>query len=272
MYVPTRLGRLYYEEHGQARRAEDAAIVLWPSFLTDGGMWDEQVRPLSDLGRVLVLDPPGHGKSDVPPPFSLDDNARALADALDALGAKRAVLVGLSWGGMIAMRLAALAPDRVAGLALLDTSAAPETMRNRVQYRAMLSTFRRVGFPSWGAERRIIPLYFAEETIRTRPELPKRFWSDAVGFSREGVYKSGKAIFQRDDFRPKLNGIRTPTLVMCGAEDRATPPERAEEIARGISGAELVSVAGAGHLSAIEQPERVNAALIPFVRARTSAQ
>ena len=272
MYVPTRLGRWYYEEHGKSRREGDAAMVLWPSFLTDGGMWDEQVRPLSDLGRVIVFDPPGHGKSEVPPPFSLDDNARALADAMDAVKAPRAVLVGLSWGGMIGMRLAALFPERVAGLALLDTSAAPEMMRNRVQYRAMLSTFRRVGFPSWAAERRIIPLYFAESTIRSRPELPKRFWNDAVGFSREGVYKSGKAIFQRDDFRSNLGGIRAHTLVMCGAEDRATPPARAEEIARGISGAELLMIPGAGHLSAIEQPDRVNAALVPFVRARLATR
>lgn len=266
MYVSTRLGRWYYEEHGKVRREGDASIVLWPSFLTDGGMWDGQIRALADLGRVLVFDGPGHGKSDTPPPFSLDDNARAVLDATDALGAKRFAMAGLSWGGMIGMRLAVLAPERLTALALFDTSAAPESMRNRVQYRAMLSTFRRVGLPSWLAERRVIPLYFCAETIRARPELPRRFWNDAVGFSREGVYKSGKAIFQREDFRGELGRVRVKTLVACGAEDRATPPARAAEIARGIPGAELVTIPGAGHLSAIEQPERVNAALVPFVR------
>jgi len=267
MYVSTRLGRWYYEEHGKPRRAEDAVIVLWPSFLTDGGMWDAQVGPLAELGRVLVFDGPGHGHSETPPPFSLDDNARALLDALDAVGAKRFVMVGLSWGGMIGMRLAVVAPDRVAALALLDTSAAPERMQNRVQYRAMLSTFRRVGFPSWLADRRILPRFFSDRTLRDRPEVAQRFWRDAVGFSREGVYKAGKAIFQRADFRPELARVHAPTMVMCGEEDRGTPPERSREIARAVAGAELVLIEGAGHLSALEQPERVNAALVPFVKA-----
>jgi len=266
MYVSTRLGRLYYEEHGKPRRDGDAAMILWPSFLTDGGMWDAQVPPLADLGRVLVFDGPGHGHSETPPPFSLDDNARALLDAASALRATRFVMIGLSWGGMIGMRLAVIAPERVAALALLDTSAGPELMRNRVQYRAMLSTFRRVGFPSWLADRRVVPLFFSERTLRDRPELARRFWRDAIGFSREGVYKSGKAIFQRGDFRPELGRVRAPTLVLCGAEDRATPPVRAREIAAGIAGAELAMIDGAGHLSAIEQPEKVNAALVPFAK------
>jgi 3-oxoadipate enol-lactonase len=271
MYVSTRLGRWYYEEHGKSRREGDAAIVLWPSFLTDGGMWDGQIRQLADVGRVLVFDGPGHGKSETPPPFSLDDNARALLDALDALSAKRFVLAGLSWGGMIGMRLARIASERTAALALLDTSAAPEKMGNRVQYRAMLSTFRRVGLPSWLAERRVLPLFFCEDTLRSRPEVAKRFWNDAVGFSREGVYKAGKAIFQRADFRSELAGVRAPTLVACGAEDRATPPERSREIASALAGAELVWIEGAGHLSAVEQPEKVNGALVPFVKQHLGA-
>lgn len=265
MYVSTRLGRWYFEEHGKARHENDAAIVLWPSFLTDGGMWDGQMDALSRVGRTIVFDGPGHGKSETPPPFSLDDNARALIDALDSLDVKRFVMIGLSWGGMIGMRVAVLAPDRVAALALLDTSAAPEMMKNRVRYRAMLSTHRRVGLPSWIAERRVLPLYFSDETLTSQRALAENFWRDAVGFPREGVYKAGKAIFQRGDFRPELSRVRCDTLVMCGSEDRATPPSRAREIASGISGSELAMIEGAGHLSALEQPARVNAKLVPFV-------
>jgi 3-oxoadipate enol-lactonase len=262
MYVATRLGRWYYEEHNASGRD---AIVLFPSFLTDGGMWDGQIDALAALGRVVVVDPPGHGKSEPPPPFSLDDNARALLDALDALGVQRFALVGLSWGGMLGMRIAVLSPARLTALALLDTSAAPESMRNRAQYRLMLSTFHRVGFPEWLAERRVLPLFFGERTLAERPELGRQFWRDAVGFSREGVYRAGKAIFRREDFRSELSRIHTPTLVLCGAEDRATPPEHSREIAEGIAGAELVSIEGAGHLSALEEPAKVNAALVPFL-------
>ena len=84
-YARTRLGRWFYEERGVARKKGDAAIVMWPSLLFDGGMWREQVEPLAALGRVIVFDPPGHGKSEVPPPFSLEDNADALLDAFGEL-------------------------------------------------------------------------------------------------------------------------------------------------------------------------------------------
>jgi len=262
MYVATRLGRWYYEQHNE--RGE-RAMLLFPSFLTDGGMWDGQTSALAKLGRVIVFDPPGHGKSEPPPPFSLDDNARALLDAADALGVQRFALVGLSWGGMLGMRLAVIAKDRVTALALLDTNDAPEEVRKRVQYRAMLSTFRRFGFPEWLADRRVIPLFFSARTLRERPELARHFWNDAIGFSREGVYRAGKAIFQREDFRGELGRVRAPTLVLCGCDDRATPPARSREVADGIPGAELVLIDDAGHLSAIEQPERVNAALVPFL-------
>ncbi len=271
MYVSTRLGRWYYEEHGRSRREDDAAIVLWPSFLTDGGMWDGQLGPLSGLGRVLVFDPPGHGKSETPPPFSLDDNARALLDALDALGARKIVMVGLSWGGMVGMRLAVLAPDRVVAMVLLDTSADRELMKNRVQYRSMLSVFRRAGLPLWLIDRRVTPKFFTAATLRDRPELGKEFWNAAVGFPREGVYRAGKAIFQRGDFAGELGKIKAPTLVMCGAEDTATPPMRSQRIAERIAGAEMVTVDGAAHLSAFEQPERVNRALVPFVEKHLRA-
>ncbi len=271
MYVSTRLGRWYYEEHGRARREGDATIVLWPSFLTDGGMWDAQLAPLSGLGRVLVFDPPGHGKSETPPPFSLDDNTRALIDALDALGAPKVVMAGLSWGGMLAMRLAVLEPERVVAIALLDTSADPELMKNRLQYRPMLSMFRRTGLPAWLVDRRIVPKFFTAATLHDRPELAKEFWSAAVGFPREGVYRAGKAIFQRADFYEELSKIKTPTLVMCGAEDTATPPMRSRRIAERIAGSEIVTVDGAAHLSALEQPERVNRALVPFIEKHLRA-
>ncbi len=269
MYVPTRLGRWYFEESG-AKSNDDTAIVLFPSFLTDGGMWDGQMRPLAHVTRTISFDGPGHGKSDTPPPFSLDDNARAVLDALDTLGVKKFVMVGLSWGGMIGMRLAALAPERVRALALLDTSAAPETMPNRIRYRAMLSTHRRVGLPAFVAERRVLPLYFTEATLSSNRALAENFWRDAVGFPREGVYKAGKAIFQRGYFRPELSRAQCPTLVMCGALDRATPPARSREIVSGIRGSELVLVDDAGHLSALEKPEAVNAALVPFVARHVS--
>ncbi len=270
MYVSTRLGRWFYREHGKPAREGAPAIVLWPSFLCDGSMWDAQVGPLSELGRVLCFDGPGHGKSELPPPFSLDDNTRALLDACDALGVDKLVLVGLSWGGMVGMRLALLAPDRVKGLVLLDTSAQAERKRDRVKYRALASLFRRAGMPPWLVERQVAPKMFGRTTLATHPEMSARLSRDVNGFSREGVYRASKAIFRRPDVTAEIAAIRAPTLVLCGEEDVATPPARSRLIADRIPGARLEMVPGAGHLSALEQPDRVNAVLVPFVREAIS--
>ncbi len=265
MYVSTRLGRWFYVGSGQRQREGDATIVLWHSFLCDGGMWDGQVAALSALGRVLVFDGPGHGKSEAPPPFSLDDNARALVDALDAIAPGPVVMAGLSWGGMLAMRLALLAPERVRALALLDTSAAAEDPRRRLQYRALLSLFRRVGVPRWLTDRQVAPMMFSRRARAARPELAARMHAEVNGFSRVGVARVGEAIFSRADITASLGRIAAPTLVICGTEDRATPPSRSTAIARGISGARLELIDGAGHLSALEAPTPVTALLAPFV-------
>ena len=77
-YVRTRLGRLFYEERGESRRPGDPAILLLHGLLFDGGMWRGQIEALSALGRVIIMDGPGHGKSEPPPRFTMEEHADAL--------------------------------------------------------------------------------------------------------------------------------------------------------------------------------------------------
>ncbi len=268
-YVRTRLGRWFYEERGAAKRHGDPAIVLCHSLLCDGGMWKHQVEPLAALGRVVVFDSPGHGKSEVPPPFTLEDNTDALIDAFDELHVDRAVMCGLSWGGMLSMRLALQHPQRVRALALFDTSAEVEQRARRVKYRVFASFGRRIGFPKLVTEREIVPLFFSEASLARDPQLGARFLKTVNGFSREGVARASIAVaVQRKDILERLGGVKAPTLVVTGREDRAVDPVHSERIARAIPGARLVFIEGAGHLSALEQPKAVNEVLIPFVAAQ----
>jgi 3-oxoadipate enol-lactonase len=266
-YVRTRLGRWFYEERGAAARPGDPAIVLWPSLLFDGGMWRHQIEPLSALGRVLVFDGPGHGKSEVPRPFTLEENADALIDAFGELKVDHAVMAGLSWGGMLGMRAALQHPSRFKALALLDTSAGPETKPNAIKYRAFLEYGRRLGIPPLLSKLQIVPLMFSEATIASKPELVERFTRAANGFPREGVAQASLAVVvNRSDVLSKIGRLQVPTLVVCGREDRSTPLECSRQIARTIPKAHLVVIEGAGHVSALEKPAEVNAALVPFVR------
>ncbi len=267
MYVRTRLGRWFYEERGAPKRDGAPAVVLWPSLLFDGSMWRHQLEPLAELGRVLVFDGPGHGKSEVPPAFTLEDNADALLDAFAELKVDRAVMVGLSWGGMLAMRMALQHPKRVAALALFDTSADPEDRARALKYRAFVSISRRFGLPPGLAEAQIAPAMFCDRTLAERRDLVDRFKRAAGGYAPEGTARAAMAVvIQRKDILPRLRDIRVPTLVACGREDRATEPVHSERIAAAIPGARLVWIEHAGHITALEQPEAVNAVLVPFVR------
>jgi pimeloyl-ACP methyl ester carboxylesterase len=271
-YVRTRLGRWFFEEHGAPRQPGDATILLSHGLLFDSGMWREQIGPLAKVGRVVCLDGPGHGRSEAPPRFTLEDHADALLDVFAELGIARVVHVGLSWGGMVAMRLAVQHPDRVRALGLLDTSAEAEGLKNRIRYRALIALSRRVGLPRPLIDREIAPLMYTRQTLVERPELLDEFTRAVNGYPRDGMARAALAtVVHRTDILGKIGGIGVPTVVFCGREDRATPPAKSEAIARTIPRARLVWVEACGHMSAIERPDAVNEVLVPFVRAHIAA-
>lgn len=272
-YVRTRLGRLFVEERGEARAKSDPAIVLLHGLLFDGGMWRGQVEPLSALGRVVVMDGPGAGKSELPPRFMLEEHADALLDAFGELDIDKAVIVGLSWGGMVGMRFALQHPSRVSGLALIDSSAEVHSLAERIRYRAFLALHKRAGFPYSLYEREVAPLMFGPRTLKTRPDLVEQSYRRCMGFNRDGLAKSALAVMiHRKNILEKISAIRVPTLVVVGREDGATPLEKSENIARSIPGAELVVLDDLGHMSALEDPAAVNAHLVPFVRRVVEAR
>jgi 3-oxoadipate enol-lactonase len=269
-YVRTRLGRFFYDERGKSRHAGDPAIVLLHGLLFDGGMWRGQIEALSALGRVVVVDGPGHGKSEPPPRFTMEEHADALLDTLGDLDIPRALIVGLSWGGMVGMRLALQHPAKVAGLALLDTSAEKQSLAERIRYRAFVALHRRVGIPYGLFIKEVAPQMFAPRTLVERPDLVEATYRRAMGFDREGVSRASLAVVvHRTSVLEKIARVRCPTLVMCGRHDLATPLERSENIARAIQGSRLVVLDDDGHMSTLEDPDAVNQHLVPFARSIT---
>lgn len=264
-YVATRLGRWFYDERGRGRTG-DPALVLLHSYLCDRSMWRHQVPRLAELGRVLVFDGPGHGRSEVPSPFTLEDHADVLAEVLLRLEAPRVVILGLSWGGMVGMRMALGRPHQVAGLALLDTSARREGPWARAKYAGLLPVGRFLGVPPFLSQREIEPLMFGPLTLRTRPDLVEDFRRTLSGFPRDGIAVAGRAVVvERSDISDRLATLRTPTLVLCGRDDRATVPAESELLVARIPDARVTWIENAGHLSALEAPDAVSDALERFV-------
>jgi 3-oxoadipate enol-lactonase len=265
------MGKWSYTVHGERRGPGDPDILLLHGLFIDSTLWRAQIEPLARLGRVVALDMPGHGRSEVPPPFDLHQHAEVLAEALPAMGVGRAVCVGWSWGGTLSLLLALAHPERVAALALLDTNAEAQTAYRKAKYRLLVAIVRRFGLAPWLARSQVAPLMFSPGSRRTRPDLVEEFVRSATELPREALVRAALAVaIEAPDILGRLGGVTVPALVICGREDRGYPPPLSEHLAGALPDGRLEWIEGAGHLSPMERPDEVNRVLVPFIRARMS--
>lgn len=239
-------------------------IVLLHSFLCSGAMWEPQIEPLAKHYQVINIDLRGHGHSGpCNEPFELDDLVADVLAVLDQLKVDRAVWAGLSIGGMIALRAALVAEQRVAGLILLDTDAGSETPLNKIKYRILVVLAGLLGTAP------LIPLvvgmFFGKETRNNNPELV-RIWQNRFSEVPLPTIRAGvAALVRRTAIIDRLGSIDTPALVIFGAQDKSLPPACSRKLAAALGNAELQVVEKAGHLSNLEQPEVVTSAILGYL-------
>ena len=240
------------------------AILFVHGFPLDRWMWHPQVGALDGFLRVAP-DLPGLGESPLGEgPASMASYAAELGRCLDRLHLESVVLCGLSMGGYIAFECLRQWPERIAGLALLDTRADADTEEGRRGRDRLIAEVRTRG--AVAAADAMLPKLVGTTTAEAKPawlsELRRRIERSPV----EGVVAALEAIKARPDSTPLLGKIAVPTLVLVGAEDVITPPPLAEAMAGAIPGASLVVVPGAGHLPTLEQPHAVTEALQSLAR------
>jgi pimeloyl-ACP methyl ester carboxylesterase len=215
---------------------------------------------------VLAPDLAGFGGSDDHDDerVSLDDYARDVLAALDVLGVERAVVGGVSLGGYVALAVARLAPERLAGLILADTRAGADTPAGREGRDRMLDVVRDSG--SAGVADAMMDKLLGETTRRERPDLVARTRALVLANRPDTLRRATLRLRDRPDATPALGGLTVPALVLVGDEDTVTPRAEADVLASGIPHASLTVVPRAGHLAALEQPEAFNAAVAAFLR------
>ncbi len=245
-------------------------LVLLHAFPVDHRMWDEVASRLPAGRAVLAVDLPGTPgqEGDLPEP-SLDASADAVADALRAAGVSRAVVAGLSMGGYVALALVERHPDLVAAVALLDTRStadAPEAAANRLR---VAQEAERTG--SVDVVRPMASSLLGESTRAARPEVADEVAGWIGQQPPAGVAWSQRAMAARPDRTETLRRFDGPVLVVVGDEDTVTPVEAAEHLVATAADARLVVVPRAGHLSAVEQPSTVAAALSELAQAADPA-
>lgn len=216
-------------------------------------MWELQLS-LGEQLRLVRYDHRGHGGAPTPPgPYEIADLGRDVLALMDQLGLERASYCGVSLGGMVGMWLGINAPDRIERLVLICT-AAHMPPASAWQERAAKVLGARSTEPIADAvvERWLTPAFATE-----RPEVRAGLRAMLTAVPADGYAWCCGAI-ERMDLRDELPGIGAPTLVISGAEDHATPPEKQELIAAAIPEARHEVVASAAHIAAVEQPETIN--------------
>jgi pimeloyl-ACP methyl ester carboxylesterase len=228
-------------------------LILLPGMACDAALWQHQLPALQAAapGPVVVTD--AHARA---------DNLPAMAALLLAEQPGDLLLAGCSLGGMLAMEVARQAPQRIRGLALLGTTARADTPE--------LIALRTAAIAEFEAGRGE-PLLRANAMFAFHPAHQGRLVEDYIAMMlRAGsaaLVRQNRAVMARADLRASLGAIACPTLVVGGAQDQLTPPERSREIADAVTGARFELLPECGHMLTWEQPQAVSALLVDWLAA-----
>lgn len=220
-------------------------LLLLPGLLNDAELWRDQVRALSDVANCTV--------PDLTRGATLEDLARSVL----AQARPRFALAGFSMGGYVAQEMARLAPERIERLALLDTSIRADTP-DRARTRQALDKAARAPGRFHGFGEKLLETYLHPDNLHDQAIVARiRGMTERLG---PEVFLRQNAL-ERKDGTAVLGALACPTLILCGEADALTPPADHRAMAALVRNARLVTVPRSGHMTPIENPDAVTAAL-----------
>jgi pimeloyl-ACP methyl ester carboxylesterase len=242
-----------------------APIVFLHAFPLNRAMWAPQIAVLSRRFRTVSIDLRGLGESDAPYwRYSLEQYVGDIQVLLTHLGIENALFVGLSLGGYLAFALYRLHPALMHGVVLADTRAEADTP-GQIQWRFNLAQRTAAEGPA-AVIAEMLPKLLAPARYDRDPALVAQVRSMLAAAPVPGIIGALMAMAERPDSTDLLPRVTIPALVIVGKDDVLTPVADAERIAKEITGAELVVIPDAGHLSNLEQPDRFTTAVEGFAK------
>jgi 3-oxoadipate enol-lactonase len=239
--------------------AEKPALLFANSLGSDVRIWDDLAARLAGSYHLIRYDLRGHGLSEAPPPpYSAADLAGDVVAILDRLDIRQAIVCGVSVGGLIAQAVAINHPERVRALVLSDTGAKIATAE---AWQQRIDKVRAEGVDS--LVQMTMERWFSAG-FRARCPADVRGYSLMLRQSSADGYLGVCAALRDTDLRVAVGRIKQPILVLCGAEDIATPPDLGRELAGLIPGAQFSLIDKAAHLPGIEQPDAVAERMMKF--------
>ncbi len=239
---------------------EGPAVVLVHGYPLDGAMWSGVARAMSGRFRVLKPDLPGRGETAAASSGRIEEYADFVATILDALPSPSG-LAGFSMGGYVALALTRRRPEKLAALALVDTRAPADDDAGKAKRDEAIATVLSKGVAPIAEA--MIPRLLASSSL-SNADLVERLKRIMLRQKPETVAADLAAMRDRPDARDMLADILIPTLVVVGDADALTPPSDSRAMVDQIAASRLVTVPAAGHMTPMERPGAVAAALGDF--------
>lgn len=221
-------------------------LVLLPGLLNTRRVYEHQVEALQDIADITI------------PELWQDDTIGAMADAVLAIAPPRFALGGFSMGGYVAFEMFRRAPARIDRIALIDTQAIPDSTESRTRRHALIEQTRLGRFH--GVHSTLLPQIIHPSRLKDSAVV-QPIVDMAKEIGADGFVNQQQSILGRADSRPLLVEIEVPAVVIVGRQDMATPLPRSQEMAADIANAQLVILEECGHVSPLERPAEVSAAL-----------
>jgi len=231
----------------------------------DGEQFAASQQALRSVARTISFDARYHGRTWSPEEaFTLEDMVDDLMGLMDTLEVERAVLAGLSMGGMVALRAAVRYPERVSGLVLIGTSAKEEASLRRTHFYGLLTTSQ-IFWPAKPLIEEVIRHLFSKTTLQEQPALVEAQRQTLDAQRARDMWHPVRAILSRAQLEG-LEEITVPTRILFGTDDLVYPAHHADDLARRISHAEVVEIPDCGHVAPLEAPAIVTEHTLDLIR------
>lgn len=238
-------------------------VLFLNAFPLDRTMWAPQLGALVTQARCIAIDYRGFGDSSVRGPYTMDRYSADAIEVLDALRVERAVVVGISLGGYVALNLWRHHRARIRGLVLANTRAAADSDEGLERRRQLIALAREKGSAAVATKQ--LDGMIGKSTRRRHPEIAEAVHALMMHAPVEGVIGASEAMMARPDSTPLLSTIDVPTLLIAGEEDAIIDQKEMRAMQEAIRGSRMEVVAQAGHLSNLERPAAFNALLSEFL-------
>ncbi|GAA4627746.1 alpha/beta fold hydrolase [Actinoallomurus vinaceus] len=260
--VETVLGRIHVRVGG-----EGPAMLFWPSLLMTSDMWAAQAAYFADRYRVVLVDPPGHGRSQrLTSMFGFDDNVRCITEILDHLQITTTHFIGNSWGGMIGATFAARHPDRISSAVLMNCTGSAARRQQKIEYALLLRMAKVLGGIRPPLTRTTLSAFLGPTTLRTRPAVVATVRESLRHVDISSASWAVKSVVPaRPDQLALLTTITAPVLVIAGDEDATFPVAETRAMADAIPGSTFLALKEVAHLAALEDPQLINQLIDEFL-------